>query len=286
MSLTSDIESMAGISARSDHYAELLAEPPSPSLGYVELISENHAGRGGRPLRLAERMAERARVLLHGVSMSIGGVDDLNLDHLRAIRELARVTQAELVSDHLCFAGYDGHYGHDLWPLPRTNECLEHLVRRVERVQDVLARSIALENPSSYVEFSRAEFTEAELLNELCRRTGAGILLDVNNVYVSAFNLGFSAEEYIRSLEPKHVVQYHLAGHTDRTSYLFDDHASEVGSGVWELYELALQHIGARPTIVERDENLPSLGSLRDEAALADARMRRRSAAKELSHAG
>lgn len=239
-------------------------------IAFVELISENHIERGGRPSRIADSVAQRHRVLLHGVSMSIGGVDNLNEDHLRGLRALADAVNAEVVSDHLCFGTFEGHYGHDLWPLPRTEECLEHLVSRVHRAQELLGRPLALENPSSYIDFRHTQLSEPEFLNALCARTGCRLLLDINNVYVSARNLGWSAEAYVQGISPAHVAQYHLAGHQDRGGYLFDDHASRVSAPVWTLYQLALAHIGPRPFIIERDENIPELEALCEEAALGE----------------
>lgn len=262
---------MAGVGLRADHTELWLAHGDClEGIRYVEFISENHIARGGRPSRVASALAESHKVLLHGVSLSIGGTDDLNVPHLLGLRALADSLEAEVVSDHLCFGGFEGHYGHDLWPLPRTEECLAHLVSRVHYAQELLGRPLTLENPSSYVDFVHADMSEPQLFNELCARTGCSVLLDVNNVYVSARNMGWSPEDYIRALHPSNVAQYHLAGHSDRGSYLFDDHAHAVPESVWSLYNLALHHIGPRPVVIERDENIPDLESLCAEARRAN----------------
>ncbi len=269
--LEPETRGLAGVGMRAEHTELWLAGSEClDGLRYVEFISENHIARGGRPSRVASALAENHKVLLHGVSLSIGGTDDLNVEHLRGLRALADSLDAEVVSDHLCFGGFEGHYGHDLWPLPRTQECLEHLVSRVHYAQELLGRPLALENPSSYIDFVHVDMSEPALLNELCARTGCSILLDVNNVYVSARNMGWSPEEYILALHPSHVAQYHLAGHSDRGGYLFDDHAHAVPESVWTLYDVALKHVGPRPLVIERDENVPDLETLCAEARRAD----------------
>ena len=208
-------------------------------------------------------------VALHGVSLSIGGMDPLREDYLAGLAELAERIDALSVSDHLSFGTFGGHYAHDLWPLPYTEEALEHVVARVRRVQDRLGRQLLLENVSSYVEYRASTLSEWQFLSEVVTRADAGILLDVNNVFVSAQNHGFSPQEYLAGLPRERVQQIHLAGHSDGGGFLLDDHGSPVPEPVWRLYEQAVARFGAVPTIVEWDERVPELAELEAEAERA-----------------
>jgi len=223
-------------------------------------------GRGGRAFSVLERVRSEMPVALHGVSLSIGGVDPISETYLAELAELAARIDAFSVSDHLCFGTFGGHYAHDLWPLPYTEEAVAHVVERVRKVQDRLGRRLLLENVSSYVEYRASSLTEWEFLGEVVTRADAGILLDLNNVFVSARNHGFSAHAYLCALPVGRVQQIHLAGHTDTGSYLFDDHGSPVSAEVWRLYEQSVERFGAQPTIVEWDERLPELAVLEAEA--------------------
>ncbi len=256
-----------GFGLRTKHYPDLLSGgAPVPC---VEAITENVLGRGGRPAAVLERVRRDAEIVLHGVSLSIGGTDPLPETYLDALRELADRFEVKVVSDHLCFGTFGGHHGHDLWPMPYTEEALDHLVERVLRVQDRLGRRIALENPSSYVAWTASSIPEHELLAALALRADCLLLLDVNNVVVSAHNHGFDARAYVEAIPASRVAQIHLAGHSVRDGYLFDDHGSRVPQGVWELYELAVDRFGDVTTIVEWDENVPSLAELTAEASMA-----------------
>jgi uncharacterized protein (UPF0276 family) len=259
-----------GFGLRAPHTAELLAGGVA-GVDFVEAISENLLGRGGRPRALLERVRRDVPVALHGVSMSVGGADPLDEAYLRALRTLCDEIEPALVSDHLCFGSVGGRYGHDLWPLPFTEEVVAHVAARAGRVQEVLGRQLLLENVSSYVGFSASTLTEWDALAEVARRSGCGILLDVNNVYVSAHNHGFSAEGYIDALPRDRVQQIHLAGHAARGPLLLDNHGSAVPAPVWDLYARAVSRLGAVPTIVEWDEDVPSLDRLREEALSARA---------------
>ncbi len=258
-----------GVGLRAKHYGELLER--GTSADFAEATSENFLGRGGRARAVLERVRADKPVALHGVSLSIGGVDPLNHCYLTELSALARELEACSVSDHLCFGTFGGHYAHDLWPLPYTEEALAHVVTRVRAVQDALGRQILLENVSSYVEYRASALTEWEFLSEVVERADAGILLDVNNVFVSAHNLGFSGVEYLRGIPPARVQQMHLAGHSDGGGFLLDDHGSIVTREVWDLYELALACFGPVPTIIEWDERVPSLAELEAEAEKARA---------------
>ncbi len=257
-----------GFGLRAPHYEAILTRGVRAE--FVEATSENFLGRGGRAWSVLERVRAEVPVALHGVSLSIGGVDPLREAYLTELAELATRISALSVSDHLCFGTFGGHYAHDLWPLPYTEEALTHVVERVQRVQDRLGRQLLLENVSSYVQYRASTLSEWEFLAEVVTRADAGILLDVNNVYVSAHNHGFAAEVYLRALPRERVQQIHLAGHSEGGGFLLDDHGSQVSEPVWRLYEQALTHFGALPTIIEWDERVPELAELEAEAARAE----------------
>jgi uncharacterized protein len=256
-----------GIGLRTRHFADWLAGPPP--VGLVEVISENVAGRGGRPLAVLERVRRDNAVVLHGVSLSIGGGDPLRLDSLRKIAALARHIEAAWVSDHLCFGTYGGHAGYDLWPLPHTEEAIAHLVPRIAQVQEVLGRRLVLENVSSYVQYAASELTEWEFLVAVAERADCEILLDLNNVYVNSRNHGFDPGQYLRGLPRHRLRQLHLAGNSDRGVYVFDSHGGAVADPVWALYRQCVALHGAIPTIIEWDEEVPALVRVLAEAAQA-----------------
>ena len=258
---------LVGVGLRAKHYPELLRR--GTTADFAEATSENFLGRGGRARAVLERVRADKPVALHGVSLSIGGTDPLNQHYLRDLADLARELEAFTVSDHLCFGTFGGHYGHDLWPLPYTEEALAHVVARVRAVQDVLGRRLLLENVSSYVEYRASALYEWEFLSEVAERADAGILLDVNNVFVSAQNLGFSARAYLEGIPPALVEQMHLAGHSDGGGFLLDDHGSIVSDAVWDLYRLARARFGKVPTVIEWDERVPTLTELEAEAEKA-----------------
>ena len=267
-----------GFGLRAPHYDAILSN--GLRADFAEAISENFMGRGGRAFSVLSRVRSDMPVALHGVSLSIGGIEPPSATYLSELAELATRIGAFSVSDHLCFGTFGGHYGHDLWPLPYTEEALSHVVERVKRVQDSLGRQLLLENVSSYVEYHASTLTEWEFLAEVVTRADAGILLDLNNVFVSAANHGFSAAQYLRALPGNRVQQIHLAGHSDEGGYLFDDHGSPVSAAVWRMYEESLELFGALPTIIEWDENLPELRVIEAEAAHARALSNERSAEK------
>jgi uncharacterized protein (UPF0276 family) len=258
-----------GFGLRTAHYAELIAHGVRAEL--VEAISENFIARGGRPAALLERVRQDAALVLHGVSLSIGGVDPLSLDYLCDVRALARATEAAWVSDHLCFGTFAGHYGHDLWPLPYTEEALDHVVVRVQQVQEYLGQRLVIENVSSYVAYRASEMPEWEFLRAVVERADAEILLDLNNVVVNAKNHGFNPRAYLDGLPAGRIRQLHLAGHSDHGTHAIDDHGSQVPEAVWQLYRYGLERFGAVPTIVEWDEAVPTLDVLEAEVAKARA---------------
>jgi uncharacterized protein len=246
-----------GIGLRTKHFARFLEE--RPAVDWVEVVTENFMADGGRPVAVLEKVRRDMPVVLHGVSLSIGSVDSIPERYLADLEKLVARIDPAMVTDHLCWGTHRGQYVHDLLPLPYTEESLEHVARRVAAVQDRLGRHILLENPSSYVAFQDSTMSEWEFLSELCQRAGCGILLDVNNVFVSARNFGFDPISYLDGIAPGHVGQFHLAGHTDKGRYLLDTHDGAVPSAVWDLYREALQRFGRVPSLVEWDDHIPPL---------------------------
>lgn len=262
-----------GLGLRPQHYGELIAA--TPPLDFLEIISENFMVDGGRPLVMLAAMAERWPLIMHGVSMSIGSADGLDRDYLRRLKALADHVKPAWVSDHLCWTGVGGTNTHDLLPLPYTDEALDIVCANIDLAQDVLERELVFENPSSYLTFAGSRMTEWEFLSAMCERTGCGILLDVNNIHVSAVNHGFDAMTYLHGLPADRVRQIHLAGHTRNGDLLIDTHDQPVPDPVWALYRAACERFGRIATMVERDDNIPPLAELLAELdtarAIADA---------------
>jgi uncharacterized protein len=246
-----------GIGLRSKHFPRFLSE--RPPVEWVEAISENFMAPGGRPLAVLEKVRREVPVVLHGVSLSIGSTDPLSASYLSSLKALARRIEPAWVSDHLCWGSHGGRYVHDLWPLPYTEESLLHVAQRVAVVQEALGRQILLENVSSYVTFQDSTLTEWEFLSETARRADCGILLDVNNVFVSARNNGFDPLQYLDGLPADRIGQIHLAGHSDKGRYLLDSHDHPVPEPVWDLHREALRRFGAISTLVEWDDHIPPL---------------------------
>lgn len=249
-----------GIGLRTAHFAELLAAPPPAD--WVEAISENFMAAGGRPLAVLEKVRRDVPVVLHGVSLSIGSTDPLSDRYLDALEALIRRIEPAWISDHLAWGSLGGRYAHDLWPLPYTAEALRHVVGRVRRVQDRLGRQLLLENPSSYASFRESELPEWQFLAEVAEAADCGILLDVNNVFVSARNHGFDPIAYLDALPADRIGQLHLAGHLERGRYLLDTHDQEVPAPVWDLYREALARFGPISTLVEWDDRIPPLAAV------------------------
>ncbi len=245
-----------GIGLRTNHFAHVLEH--APPVDWFEIISENFMGTGGRPMRVLDRVAERYPIVMHGVSLSIGSADPLDRDYLKKLKALAARVRAVWISDHLCWTGVAHRTSHDLLPVPHTEEALRHVVARVKAVQELLERPIALENPSSYVAFRSSTMSEQEFLARLAEDADCALLLDVNNVFVSAFNHGFDPKAYLDAIPHDRVVQYHLAGHTHMGTHILDTHGDHVVDGVWNLYRDAWQRSGGRSTLLEWDENIPA----------------------------
>lgn len=267
---------LTGIGLRPPHYQEVLDK--RPGIAWLEVVSENYFGEGGKAISNLEKIRHDYPISLHGTGLSLGSADELNWSHLKKIRDLCHRIEPCLVSEHLSWSSINGHYLHDLLPLPYTEETLTHLCERVQQVQDYLQRQILIENISSYVTCVHSTIPEWEFLQALAMNSQCGILLDINNVYVSAMNLGFSAENYIRAINPDYVQELHLAGFTTETHHgqniLIDTHNRPVAPAVWELFRFSIRHLGRKATIIEWDSDLPSLESLCYEAERAEEIMR------------
>jgi uncharacterized protein (UPF0276 family) len=246
-----------GIGLRTVHFSRILEE--HPPIDWFEVLSENYMDTGGRPMYVLDSVVERYPVAMHGVSLSIGSTDPLDRAYLGKLKRLADRTRARWVSDHLCWTGVSGLNVHDLLPMPLTDEALGHIARRVREVSGFLERPLVLENPSSYVEFSSSTWTEWEFLAQLAEESDCGILLDVNNIYVSSFNHGFDPNVYVDAMPADRIVQYHLAGHTHNGSHILDTHSDHVIDAVWDLYRRAYARTGGVATLVEWDEKIPEL---------------------------
>lgn len=253
-----------GLGLRPQHFPDILGADPSSTDGvdWFEIISENFIGVGGPPMRNMMAVRERFPMVMHGVSMSIGSTDPLDQDYLQGLKALVDQVEPELISDHLCWTGVHGLNMHDLLPLPMTEETIAHVADRVTQVQDVLGRQFMLENTSTYVSFAEDEMSEWEFLSEIAKRADCYILLDVNNIYVSAFNHGFSADRYLAGIPVDRVKQIHLAGHEHNGDHIIDTHDEPVPRDVLDLYAKAIEIFGHVPTMIERDANIPPFPEL------------------------
>jgi hypothetical protein len=250
-----------GLGLRKEHFADLLAAQPA-GVDWFEAISENFMVAGGKPLAVLDRVRRDFPLVLHGVSLSIGSVDPLNTEYLDRLAALIERVEPAWVSDHLCWTGVDGVNLHDLLPLPYTPECLAHVAGRVRQVQDRLARRLVLENPSTYLTATHNSLTEWEFLAALAEEADCLLLLDVNNVYVSACNHGFDPQRYLAGIPPARVVQLHIAGHSDVSGFKIDTHDAPVCDAVWALYAQATQRFPGAATLLERDDAIPPLPEL------------------------
>ncbi|MEO8807523.1 MAG: DUF692 domain-containing protein [Burkholderiaceae bacterium] len=278
--MTSLSDRSVGIGLRQPHYREVFER--RPALGFVEVHSENFFLDGGASMHALERARAAYPISLHGVGLSLGSADALAQSHLAKLKRLVDRVEPALVSEHLSWSGLGARHFNDLLPMPHTREVLALLAERVDRVQSTLKRPILIENVSTYVEFRDSDMTETTLLNELARRTGCGILFDVNNLYVNGMNFGFDPMARLAELSPAAIGEMHLAGHTLADGCLIDTHGARVCSEVWALYDEACRRFGPKPTLIEWDTDLPALDVLLGEAATASSVARR---AAEVSHA-
>ena len=249
-----------GLGLRIPHYEEVVST--RPAVDWFEVLSENYLVPGGKPLYYLDRVRADYPVVMHGVSLSIGGSDPLNLDYLKQLKTLADRIEPKWISDHLCWTGVGGLNLHDLMPLPYTEEAVQHVAVRVKQVQDYLGRRILLENVSSYVTYRQSQLTEWEFLSQIAEQTDCLILLDINNIYVSSFNHGFDPEDYLNSIPIERVQQFHLAGHQNCGNYIVDTHDHPIIDPVWALYEQAVRRFGPVSTMIERDDNIPPFKDL------------------------
>jgi hypothetical protein len=256
-----------GIGLRAPHYQHILSR--KPVVDWFEIISENFMIDGGRPLHILDQILEQYKVVQHGVSMYFGSAEKPNREHLRRLKQLVKRTNTPWLSDHLCWGSVDGRYTHDLLPMPYTFEAARITAQKVREVRDFLEIPIAVENVSSYAEFHVSEMTEWEFLNEVVEQADCGILLDVNNIYVSSRNHNFDPFVYVNSVPAERVAQIHIAGHSQFKKYILDTHDHPVLDPVWKLYERAIQRVGRTATLLEWDDSIPSFREVHREAMKA-----------------
>ena len=257
-----------GIGLRIPHYQHILTR--KPAVGWFEIISENFMVDGGRPLEILDKILEQYRVVQHGVSMYFGSTDRLNREHLRKLKRLVQRTKTPWLSDHLCWGSVDGRYTHDLLPMPYTFAAAKVTAQKIREARDFLEVPIAVENVSSYAEFHVSEMTEWEFLSEVVERADCGILLDVNNIFVSSRNHGFDPYDYLNHIPHRRVAQIHIAGHTRYRRYILDTHDHPVIDPVWTLYDHAIRRVGRTATLLEWDDRIPSFGEVHREALKAN----------------
>ncbi|MFZ1084741.1 MAG: DUF692 domain-containing protein [Terracidiphilus sp.] len=270
-----------GIGLRIPHYDHIFSR--KPAVDWFEIISENFMVDGGRPLHVLDRILEQYRVVQHGVSMYFGSAQPADREHLRRLKALVKRTRTPWLTDHLCWGSVDGTYSHDLLPLPYTWEAVEKTATRIREVQKFLEIPLAVENVSSYAEFTDSEMTEWEFLNEVVERADCGILLDVNNIYVSSVNHEFDPMIYVNAVPAERVAQIHIAGHSRYEKYILDTHDHPVIDPVWKLYARAIERCGPTPTLLEWDDHIPSFDEVHNEALKAQQYL---DAARELQMEG
>ncbi|QMT59505.1 hypothetical protein HBNCFIEN_00871 [Legionella sp. PC997] len=249
-----------GLGLRPDYYEVILEQ--KPNLDWFEILTENYMVPGGKPLYYLDQIRAHYPVVMHGVSLSIGSADPLDKHYLKQLKELATRIEPEWISDHLCWTGVNGINAHDLLPIPYTREAVNHIVSRIQQVQDFLGRSILIENVSSYLTYKQSEMYEWEFILEIVKQADCYILLDVNNIYVSSVNHQFNPMDYICAMPPERVAQIHLAGHSNHGNYIIDTHDAPVIQPVWDLYAATLQRLGPISSMIERDDNMPPFGEL------------------------
>ncbi len=257
-----------GLGLRTEHYQYVLDN--KPDIDWFEILSENYMVPGGKPLDNLDKIRADYPMVMHGVSLSIGSTDPLNKTYLKQLKQLATRVEPHWISDHLCWTSVDQVNSHDLLPLPYNETTIEHVAARIRQVQDYLGRQLLIENLSSYVTYNESEISEWEFLNEIARRADCWILLDINNIFVSAHNHHFEPIDYIKGIDIDRVMQFHLAGHSYNGSMIIDTHDHDVCDPVWDLYAKALQHFGAVSTMIERDDNIPEFTELHNELKTAE----------------
>ena len=257
-----------GLGLRTEHYTHVLQH--KPDVDWFEIISENYMVPGGKPLHYLDQIRRDYPIVMHGVSMSIGSTDPLNLDYLKNLKQLIERVQPRWISDHLCWTGVNRTNSHDLLPLPYNEETIRHVVEQIKQVQDYLGQRILVENLSSYVTYKDSEMTEWDFIDEIVQRADCYLLLDINNIFVSAHNHHFDPLDYINAMDGARVMQFHLAGHSYHDDMIIDTHDHDVCDPVWSLYQVALKKFGAVSTMIERDDHIPAFPELRRELSIAE----------------
>ena len=256
-----------GLGLRKEHYNAIL--DTKPAVDWFEILTENYLVPGGRPLYFLDQICEQYPVVMHGVSMSLGSHDPLDMDYLKQVKALAKRTDAKWVSDHMCFTGVDGINVHDLLPLPYTDEAIKHVSQKIAQAQDYLGMQILVENASTYITYKQSDMTEWDFTKSVAEESNSLILLDINNIFVSAYNHGFDPLEYLDGIPKERVQQHHLAGHSQYDGYIIDTHDHDIVKGVWDLYAEAIQRYGEVSVMIERDDNIPELPELMAELQMA-----------------
>lgn len=246
-----------GLGLRTEHYDDVINL--KPDVDWFEIITENYLIDGGKPLYFLDKVRENYPIVMHGVSLSIGSTDPLDWDYLKQVKTLAKRVEPAWISDHLCWTGVKGLNMHDLLPIPYTKEAISHIAARIREIQDFLGRQILIENVSSYLTYTESEMTEWEFISAIANEADCFILLDVNNIYVSSVNHEFNPLDYINAISPQHVVQIHLAGHSNEGNYIIDTHDAPIIQPVWDLYAATIARFGQVSTIIERDDNIPPI---------------------------
>lgn len=260
--------SKVGVGLRHTHFPEL-ENCSKTDADFFEIITENFMNTQGRPRRILDHIRSFHPIAMHGVSLSVASIDPLNIDYIKKVAEFAREIDPIIISDHLCWTGGNAHNLHNLLPFPYTEESLEHVCARVHQTQEILDRALTLENLSAYLAFNENEYDEIDFMNELCKRTGCGILLDINNLFVNASNLKFDANSALERVNFDHVRQIHMAGYSDFGTHLFDTHSREVQKPVWQIFSSIAKRLDDQPVLIEWDEDIPQFETLLAEAKKA-----------------
>ncbi len=256
-----------GLGLRKEHYNAIL--DTKPAVDWFEILTENYLVPGGKPLYFLDQICERYPVVMHGVSMSLGSYDPLDMDYLKQVKELAKRTNAKWISDHMCFTGVDGINAHDLLPLPYTDEAIQHVSQKIAQAQDYLGMQILVENASTYITYKQSAMTEWDFTTAVAEESNSLVLLDINNIFVSAYNHGFDPLDYLDGIPADRVQQHHLAGHSQYDGYIIDTHDHDIVQGVWGLYAEAIKRYGQVSVMIERDDNIPELPAMMSELQMA-----------------
>lgn len=260
-----------GIGLRPCHYEEI--QMTRPSMPFFEVLSDNYLHEKSLDLYHLEKISSHYPITFHGVGMSIGSTDKINMTYLKKLKNLINQFNPLLVSDHLSWSALNGHYFHELLPLPYTEEAIQHTAKRIRHIQEFLERKIMIENVSNYLQFSCSQLKEWEFLKWVADEADCLILLDINNIYVSSVNNHFDAYEYLNQLNTNRITQFHLAGHEDKITHLLDTHGEAINPSVWDLYQYSLNKFGCLPTVIERDNHIPEFSILLHEAKHAQSLM-------------